>query len=196
MTNQTNGQGKKEKRTDALTKAAAVFCWLLEIIYCIGAAGMLLGLVLFALIPLAPDSQMFEVMAGDEMTVQGFSIVISNSDGQIIRPSVLIFFSTAAVTLALMAWIFRSVNLILRTAQSKNPFQKENVRRIRKIGIFFLGIASVQLTASDLAVLFLGPEVAEIGVNMGSVVTGILMLCLAQAFTLGVQMQDDIDGLV
>ena len=141
--------------------------------------------------------------AQEELTVQGFSLLVTGPDAQLIRPAVVIFLVTGAAVLALMAFIFRNVNLILRTTQGlttfsegKTPFQKDNVRMVREMGFAFLAVAAVQLTASALAFLLLGPEIAEVGVNMSSAVTGVLMLCLSQVFALGMEMQKDVDGLV
>ena len=42
----------------------------------------------------------------------------------------------------------------------------------------------------------IGPELVESSVDMMGIVMGILMLCLSQVFALGMQMQNDMDGLV
>ena len=203
MTNQTNGQEQNHRRMRGLTKAATVFSKLFEVAYWVGAAGFLVGLALFILSPYVPGDWVFVMTAQEELTVQGFSLLVTGPDAQLIRPAVVIFLVTGAVVLGLMAFIFRNVNLILRTtqgltrfSQGKTPFQKDNVRMVREMGFAFLAVAAVQLTASALAFLLLGPEIAEVGVNMSSAVTGVLMLCLSQVFALGMEMQKDVDGLV
>ena len=65
-----------------------------------------------------------------------------------------------------------------------------------EIGIFFIAIVVVQWIFCGIAVLVLGPDKAEVSAGAGDLVTGILLLCLAQCFALGVQMQQDVDGLV
>ncbi len=191
----------QEKRPAPLAPIATVLTKCIEVAYHIGALVLLVCLVLFLLKPQLLTE--WVTIAGDELAVQGFSMVIASPGGQVILPALVIFSLTGAITLELMAFVFRNVHLILRTAQGitkfsqgKTPFQKDNVRRMREIGIFFLSIVAVELAASSLAFLVLGPETAEVGVNMGSAITGILMLCLSQAFALGVQIQDDVDGLV
>ena len=67
---------------------------------------------------------------------------------------------------------------------------------MREIGIFFISIAVVELIMSSVAVLVLGPEMAEVSANMGGFIVGVLMLCLSQVFALGQKMQEDVDGLV
>lgn len=194
---------KNEERMNALTKAAAVLTKLFEIAYSIGAVSMAVVLVLFLLDPYLPGEWVWGAEAYEELTVQGFSLMVTGPGAQVSRPAMVIFLVTGGMVLELMAWVFRDANLILRTtqgltkfSQGKTPFQKDNVRMMREIGIFFLAIAVVELAASSLAFLILGPEFAEVSINAASAVTGILMLCLSQVFALGMQMQKDVDGLV
>lgn len=194
-----------DKRMNALTKAATVFSKIFEVGYSIGAVGMTVGLVLFLV-----DRQLFpgtlvkgSPAPGEAVSVHGFSIVYANPDGTLNAAALILFLVTGALVLELMAWVFRNVNLILRTTQGltkfskgKTPFQEDNVRMMREIGIFFISITVVELIMSAVAVLVIGVENAEISADMGGVVTGILMLCLSQVFALGMQMQKDVDGLV
>ena len=190
----------KEKRFEMLTKAATVFSKLFEVGYQILAIGMMVGLVLFvidksfdwgALVRGDPE-------IGEQLAVNGFSIVIGNSDGTLNNAAMIIFLLAGAMSGELMAWVFRNVNLVLRTtqgltkfSQGKTPFQKDNVRMIREISI-----TVVHFALSSLAVLIIGPEMAEVSVGMGNIVAGVLMLCLSQVFALGQKMQEDVDGLV
>lgn len=194
-------------RTNTLTKIATVLTKLLEIGYSIGAVGLTVGFVL-----LLVDRNLFPgslvqggVLPGEmtEIPINGFSLEIGNPDGSLNVPALCIVLLTGALTLELMAWVFRNANLILRTtqgltkfSQGATPFQKDNVRMMREIGIFFISMDVVRFIASCVAVLVLGPERAEMGVMLGDVTTGILMLCLSQVFALGMEMQKDVDGLV
>lgn len=203
MTNQTNGQEQNHRRMQGLTKAATVFSKLFEVAYWVGAVVFLVGLALFILSPYVPGDWVFVMTAQEELTVQGFSLLVTGPDAQLIRPAVVIFLVTGAVVLGLMAFIFRNVNLILRTTQGltkfsegRTPFQKDNVRMMWETGIFFLAILVVQFAMSTLAVCILGPEGVEVHVGMENLVIGILMFCLSQVFALGMEMQKDIDGLV
>lgn len=193
------------QKKDRLTKAATVLSKLLEIGYDIGAVTMTVVFVLFLL-----DKNFFPgilvkggVTPGEAIGVHGFSLVVSNPDGTVNNAAMILFLLCGAITLELMAWVFRDVNLILRTTQGltkfsrgKTPFQKDNVRMMREIGIFFLSTTVVQLIFSVIAALVIGPDRVESSVDMTGIVTGILMLCLSQVFALGMQMQNDMDGLV
>ncbi len=180
-----------------------MFSKLFEVAYHIGAVSLLVGLALFLLDPYLPGEWVLGAEAEEELTVKGFSLVATDSEAQIIRPAMVIFLLTGAVSLALMGFVFRNVNLILRTTQGltkfsegRTPFQKDNVRMMWETGIFFLAILVVQFAMSTLAVCILGPEGVEVHVGMENLVIGILMFCLSQVFALGMEMQKDIDGLV
>lgn len=190
---------------NSLTKAATVLTKIFEVGYSIAAVGMIVGLVIFTIDRAAALGTLVNgsPAPGESIAVQGFSIVIGNPDGTLNNAAMIIFLITGALTAELMAWVFRNVNLILRTTQGltkfskgKTPFQKDNVRMMREIGIFFISIAVVELAMSGIAVLILGPEMAEVSADLGGVVIGILMLCLSQVFAIGQKMQEDVDGLV
>lgn len=196
-----------EKKTfnEKLTKVATVMSKLFEIGYDIGAVCMTVGLVLFLVDRnLFPGSLVKSMPApGEAWGIQGFSLVIANPDGSLNGGAVIIFLLAGTLILELMAWVFRDVNLILRTtqgltkfSQGKTPFQKDNVRMMREIGIFFLAIAVVEFVLSSVAVLVIGPELAEVSADFSGIVIGILMLCLSQVFAQGMEMQNDVDGLV
>ena len=195
---------KEANNFDALTKVATVLTKILEVFYNVGAIAMTVGFVLFLLDPVLPGNAVWgDALPMEEFRVQGFSIRIAGPDGTVDNRALMIFLLGGALVLELMAWVFRNVNLILRTtqgltkfSQGKTPFQKDNVRMMREIGIFFISIAVVELAMSGVAVLILGPETAEISADLGGVVIGILMLCLSQVFALGQRMQEDVDGLV
>lgn len=196
---------EKRDRQGKLTKAATVLSKLLEIGYDIGAVTMIVGLILLLL-----DKNFFPGVLvkggsapGEAISVHGFSLVVGNPDGTVNNAAMVIFLLCGAMTLELMAWVFRDVNLILRTtqgltkfSQGKTPFQKDNVRMMREIGIFFLSTTVVQLICSVIATLVIGPELVESSVDLIGVVVGLLMLCLSQVFALGMQMQNEMDGLV
>ena len=192
-----------DNHADALTKAATIITKLMEVAYDIGAVGLVVGLVLFLADPVVPLPLVSGTFApGEELTIHGFSIVCGDADG-IIRPAFIICLLTGAILLALMGWVFRNTWLILRTTQGKTkfskgktPFQKDNVRMLREIGFFFMGMSVVRFVMSAAAVMAIGLDKAEISANAGDFIIGLLMLCLAQCFAQGEKMQQDVDGLV
>lgn len=195
---------KETNNFDTLTKVATILTKIFEVLYNVGAITMTVAFVLILLDPVLPGNVIWGgALPMEELRVQGFAIRIAGPDGTVDNRALIVFLLTGALILELMAWVFRDVNLILRTTQGltkfskgKTPFQKDNVRMMREIGIFFFSIAVVEFAASSVAVMLLGPETAEVSADMGGIVVGVLMLCLSQVFAIGQKMQEDIDGLV
>ena len=44
--------------------------------------------------------------------------------------------------------------------------------------------------------IVLGVDVTEAAVDMGDIITGILVLCLTQVFSYGAELQEDVNGLL
>lgn len=181
------------------TKFATILSRILEIAYFAAMICVAVMLVLVLVNPALPG----RLGPLEELASRGFTLVISDAQGNLLPGALPVFLTDCALSLGLMAMVFRNVNLILRTSQGqtkfsqgKTPFQKDNVRMLREIGFFFGGIVVVQWIFCGIAMLVLGPENAEVSAGMGDLVTCILMLCLSQCFALGARMQQDVDGLV
>lgn len=141
--------------------------------------------------------------AGAEVSVYGFGLKLVGADGGVIPGAVTLFAVAAILILPLMAMVFRNVWLSLRTMAGKTwfskgqtPFQKDVVRMVREMGIFLISVPVVAVLASLIARLALGPDGLEASVRFGSLVTGILVLCLSQVFSYGQEIQADVDGLL
>ena len=188
-----------------LNLLALIVSKFLEILHWLAAALMLCLLALCLAAPnwlsglLAQGAQRF----GRELTTYGFTLTVAGADGRVNLAAVALFTVGAISILSLMAMVFRNVYLIFRTAKGKTwfakgdtPFQKDIVRMVREIGIFYLAVPIVSLLMSVVAVLVLGADAAEPSVNFEGVVTGILLLCLSQVFAYGAQLERDVDGLL
>lgn len=188
-----------------LNLLALIVSKFLEILHWLAAALMLCLLALCLAAPnwlsgrLAQGAQRF----GRELTTYGFTLTVAGADGSVNLAAVALFTVGAIFILSLMAMVFRNVYLIFRTAKGKTwfakgdtPFQKDIVRMVREIGIFYLAVPIVSLLMSVVAVLVLGADAAEPSVNFEGVVTGILLLCLSQVFAYGAQLERDVDGLL
>lgn len=196
---------QEEKRMNTITRLAEIFTKICEVGYSIGAVGMAVGLVLFLVDRGLFPGALVKGLAEPNQSLQthGFSIVFGNPDGSINSAALVIFLIASGMILELMAWVFRDANLILRTMQGKTkfskgktPFQPDNVRMMREIGIFFISMDVVKIVASTIATAIIGPDKVEAGAVLGEALTGLLMLCLSHVFAIGTQMQQDIDGLV
>lgn len=188
-----------DKHANTLTKAATILAKIVEVLYDIGAVSLVAALVLLMVYP---GAKLPFFAPGEEFTIRGFSIVCGGPDGTN-RTAFALVLLEGALTMALMGWVFRNAYLILRTtqgltkfSQGATPFQKDNVRMLREIGLFFLFMILVRFIMSAIAVAVIGPDAAEVSADFGDAITGMLILCLSQCFALGVQMQQDVDGLV
>ena len=102
----------------------------------------------------------------------------------------------AVLILALMAMIFRNLNLIIKKSEGTTPFQPDNVRMFREIGIFSIAVPVVGLIMSIITRLVLGAEAAEVSNNFSGLVIGIVVLCITQFFAHGIELEKDVDGLL
>ena len=133
----------------------------------------------------------------------GFRLGVLTAEGIVSWAAFRLFSAAAFLLLPLMAMVFRNIQLILRTAKGKTwfsqgstPFQKDIVRMVREIGIFSLAVPVIGLLLSFLARLVLGAETAELSVNFGGLVTGLVVLSLSQIFAYGMSLQKEVDGLL
>jgi len=100
----------------------------------------------------------------------------------------------------------RNTRLILDSAIAGKPFVSSTVRSLRLIGCCLLidnilgelaDLAYVHLCGykTPLTAISISGFVSAIPIS-ASFVTALLVLCLAQAFAYGVQLQEDVDGLL
>ena len=137
------------------------------------------------------------------LTSYGFTLNTLDAAGKPMIGAFVLFFITLVITFALMALCARNVYLIFKTSQGltafskgKTPFQEDNIRMVREIGVFLIAIPAVQLVMSFIATLALGLDAVESSVNLAGVFVGLVVLALSRYFAYGAQLQDDVDGLV
>ena len=102
----------------------------------------------------------------------------------------------ATVILGLMAMVFRNLSLIFKRSENNTPFQKDNVRMMKEIGIFSIAVPVVGFVMSVIARIVIGAEAAEISINQSGIFMGIIVLCLTQFFAYGTELEKDVDGLL
>lgn len=138
-----------------------------------------------------------------EMTISGFSISVLNNTGSYSITALIIFFIVGIISALTMAMIFRNCYLILRTTEGKTwfakgetPFQPDNIRMVREIGIFSIALPVIQIIISIIARIIIGVDNVEIGVQFTGFVFGLVALCLSQYFSYGAELESDVEGLV
>ena len=133
---------------------------------------------------------------GANLSIYGFEINAVVTDGKVNMIAFLLFGIGAILILALMAMIFRNLNLIIKKSEGTTPFQADNVRMFREIGIFSIAVPVVGLIMSIITRLVLGADAAEVSNSLEGLVIGIVVLCITQFFAHGIEIEKDVDGLV
>lgn len=131
-----------------------------------------------------------------EVSAYGFEVAIANAVGEVNKTTLLLFAIGAVIIYALVAMIFRNIYLIIKKSESSTPFQKDNIRMLKEIGIFSIAIPVVGLIMSTIIRLAVGVDTTEISVNLDGFVMGIIVLCLTQFFAYGAELEKDVDGLL
>ena len=131
-----------------------------------------------------------------QLSTYGFEVNTQNAMGEPI-PATLIIYSIGAVLIfILMAMIFRNLYLVIKKSQDSTPFQLCNVGRLKEIGYFAIAIPVVGLIFSVINRFAVGVDIAETAVSIGGFIIGIVVLCITQFFAKGVELQNDVDGLI
>ena len=182
-----------------INKLGKVITKILEVFHWVGAALMAAATVCSVA---APDWVKYFVgfdardCCGANLEVYGFEVNAPVINGNTDMTSFLLFGIGAVIILAVMAMVFRNLHLIFRKSGNATPFQKDNIRMMREIGIFTIAVPVVGLIMSIIVRLVTGVETAEISVDLGGILMGIIVLCLTRFFVYGAGLEEDVDGLL
>ncbi|MDO5547759.1 MAG: hypothetical protein Q4F79_04650 [Eubacteriales bacterium] len=172
-----------------------------EVAYWLMGAVMLLSLIVSVAMPGAVSSWAIEDTAG--LNIRGFMVEMADGTETVLPRALAMASLTGVLSCGLMAMVFRNIYLIFRTARGttwfskgQTPFQPDIIRMVREIGIFCISLPLVQLAMSVIGRLVIGTATAEISVSLDGIVMGIIVLCLSQFFAYGMQLQEDVDGLI
>ena len=133
---------------------------------------------------------------GANLEVYGFEVNAPVVNGNADMTSFMLFGIGATVILAVMAMVFRNLHLIFKKSENGTPFQKDNIRMMKEIGIFTIAVPVIGLIMSIIVRLVTGIETAEISIDLGGIFMGIIVLCLTQYFVHGAELEKDVDGLL
>lgn len=189
------------KNNEMLNKAAAVTAKILEVFHWVSA-----GLLSASLIIYFFDETLLKYFmdtGNGEFSVSGYSINVLNDSGNLIAATFIPALIVGILVCGLMAMIFRNIYLIFKTtagetkfSSGKTPFQPDNVRMLREIGIFSLSIPVVEFICDIIVKIIVDSDVAASSVSITGIAFGIAVLCLSQFFAYGMQLQSDSDGLL
>ena len=172
---------------------------ILEVFHWVGAALMTAATVCSAA---APNWVKYFVgfdakeCCGANLEVYGFEVNAPVVNGNADMTPFMLFGIGATVILAVMAMVFRNLHLIFKKSENGTPFQKDNIRMMKEIGIFTIAVPVIGLIMSIIVRLVTGIETAEISIDLGGIFMGIIVLCLTQYFVHGAELEKDVDGLL
>lgn len=186
---------------NALNKIAKVGSKCIEILHWVGAG---CGVVALIITFIAPESINSFIAANiNEIQVYSYNSKVLLDNAAINWTAVRVFAIAVIISCTLMAMVGRNLFLIFTTMEGKNkhiegsgPFQSDVVRLVREIGIFYLAIPVLSLLLSFVARLLVGSEIVDTSVDIGGIITGVVILCLSQVFAYGVELQQEVDGLL
>lgn len=189
------------KNSAKLNRAAAVVAKIMEVFHWVAV-----GLLLVSLIVYFVDEKLLKYcmdLGNGEFGISGYSIHVLNQSGDLIPAAFVSALIIGIIVCGLMAMIFRNIYLIFKTSAGKTkfskattPFQPDNVRMLREIGIFAIAIPVVESICDGIIKLVVGHDAVESAVSTVGIVFGVALLCLSQVFAYGVQLQNDSDGLL
>ena len=136
---------------------------------------------------------------------QTVPVQINNAKGyfRIDRPIpptlIVVFFLINLVVSGLILWLIYVLWKIVQSVQQKNPFIVLNGRRLRIIAFSMIGIELSQGLANLIKMLYLAPRLqfetiiiqSKIHVSFHVIVAGLVILVIAEAFRIGVEMKEE-----
>lgn len=183
----------------SIIKIAKVVTKIIEVFHWVGTALMLCATICSLSAPtwvqyfIGIDAK---ECCGAELNVYGFEIIALVNGGNVDMTAVFLFGIGAVIILSLMAMVFRNMNLIIKKAEESTPFQSDNIRMLKEIGIFSISIPIVGWIMCIVCRLVLGADAVETSVNMYGFYMGIIVLSLTQFFIHGAELEKDVDGLL
>ena len=185
-------------KKNTIVKVSRVVSKIVEVFHWVGAFLLLIATICSLAAPnfvkyfVGLDAKPY----GTELNVYGFEVLAPVVNGVTDMNTFFIFGIGGVIILCLMAMIFRNMYLITKNAEDSTPFQKDNIRMVREIGIFSIAIPVVGLIMSIICRLVFGKGNVETSVNLYGIFMGIIMLGLTQFFIHGKELEDDVEGLV
>ena len=89
------------------------------------------------------DSGVLEYNTGFFKTY-GFEIGVSDGSGGLTMTAVAMFSVAGILLLSLMAMVFRNAYLIIKNSRGGTPFQEDNARMVKEIGIFYISMPIIR----------------------------------------------------
>lgn len=137
------------------------------------------------------------------LSIEGVSIDLTAGTLENALSVVVIAFITLVIICTLMAMVFRNLYLIFKTSEGQTkfskgttPFQPDNIRMVREIGIFLIAKPIVEIISGVIMEVLLSTGDIHINVGMTEILIGLVVLALSQYFAYGMELENDVDGLL
>lgn len=186
-----------------LNKAIIIISKIMEVLFGIC---VLVGLGVFiAAFFLKPDFYQNAIDSNEvfEFSSFGFSINLLEMDVRSVKLTLIFSALAMFFLMACLEMIFRNINLIFRTAEGltkfskgKTPFQPDIIRMVKEIGYFCIAIPVIQFIVITIAKIVIGVDAVETSVEFTTLIIGLVVLCLSQFFSYGLELENDVEGLV
>ncbi len=178
-------------KSSKLRDVTAVFAKILEVISFVGAGLALLGLITIV----AMKDQVIKLYTNPNFsltTTSGFDLSSVNESN--IVPTFVVLLITGIVIAILAGFMFRNINQVFRVTNTASPFDISNVNRIKRIGYLALSLPLCKLVTN--IVLGLIVKNISIGLEASEILSGLIILCIAQYFAYGASLEKDVEGLL
>lgn len=180
------------------TRPVMIITKIIEVCHWVAAALLTGALVTSLVLPdfLNRFVDMNSLYENPTVSIYGFETSVLCNDGTLHKGAFALFAVGGILIFIAMAMIYRNLYQVVRNAKNSTPFQKDNVRLLKEIGIFAIAIPVVGLLFSTMIRLTCGVDNVELSVDLNGFLMGFLALCLTQYFAYGVQLEEDVEGLV
>ena len=183
----------------SINKLGTVVTKIMEVFHWVGAVLMLAATICLVAAPKWVEkfvSYDGKECCGANLEVYGFEVNAPYANGKADMKHFLLFGIGAVLILIVMAMIFRNLHLIFKKSEKDTPFQKDNIRMMKEIGIFAIAVPVIGFIMSVIIRLVTNVDFAEISIDMGGIFMGIIVLCLTRFFVHGANLEKDVDGLL
>lgn len=183
----------KNNKLYSFTKAVSR---ILEILMIVASILCLIGgiIVFFALSDLVLEIIRKQIISGN-LTMNELGLSLSELSDM--RAAGVFGCLYGLVCTALGALIFGNIYKVFKNIErDKTPFSNDNVRLIKNIGIYSITAPFVGALTSVVMALIFQNNYFKASVDVTALFMGFVVLCLSQFFAHGVELEEEVNGLL
>ncbi|MBE6562760.1 MAG: DUF2975 domain-containing protein [Ruminococcaceae bacterium] len=182
----------------SIPTAAKVFLKILEVGHWVATGLMALAAIFSAFAPSLLKYVISIDAAGNGtlLSAYGFEINVSDGAGSVNNSILCLFAIGSLMIFTVIAFIFRNLYKIIKDSEKSTPFSEANVKRLKRISNLALLVPVIGFIMTLIINLIFGDSAADIAMDQSGAVLAIIIMCLAQYFAYGAELEKDVDGLV